>query len=77
MLNVMPYSTVRKLGKSHKDLKETNTTMSNFTGGSTLALGFLIAELTVGPKTTNTVFFVVNAKPGYSVFLGREWIHAN
>ena len=34
VLNVMPCSTVNKLGKNHKDLKETNMTMSNFIGGS-------------------------------------------
>ena len=77
MLNVMPYSTIKKLGKSRKDLKETNMIMSNFTGGSTLALDFLIVELTVEAKTTNTMFFVVDAKPGYTILLGREWIHAN
>ena len=52
-------------------------TMSNFTRGGTLALGFLIVELTVGTRTTNTVFFVVDAKLGYTILLGREWIHAN
>ena len=56
VFNVMPYSAVEKLGKSHKDFKKTNIVMSNFTGESTLALGVLIAELTVGSKTTNTIF---------------------
>lgn len=40
MLNVVSYSTVKKLGKSREDLKETNMTMFNFTGGSTPALEF-------------------------------------
>ena len=77
VLNVMPYSTARKLGKSRKDLKETNMTMSNFIGGSTPALGFLITELTVGSKTTITAFFVADAKTGYTILLGKEWIYAN
>ena len=77
VLNVMPYSTIEKLRNSHKDLKETNMTMSNFTGGSTPALGFLIAKLTVGSRATNTLFFVTDARPGYTVLLGIEWIHAN
>ena len=62
VLNVMPYNMVKKLGKSYKDLRGTDMTMSNFTKGSTPALGFLIAKLTVGSKLTNIVFFVVNAK---------------
>ena len=77
VFNVMPYSAVEKLRKSHKDLKKTNIVLSNFTGESTLALGVLIAELTVGSKTTNTLFFVINGKPGYTILLGREWIHAS
>ena len=40
VLNVMPFRTIKRLGKSHKDLKETNMTTSNFTRGCTLALGF-------------------------------------
>ena len=76
-MNVMLYDTVKRLCKSHKDLKETNMTISNLTGGSTLALGFLITKLIVRSRTTNTVFFIVNAKPGYTVLLSREWIHAN
>ena len=77
MLNVIPYNMVKKLNKSDKDLNETNMTMSNFTGGSTLTLGFLIAKLIVGPRTTNNVFFVVDVKLGYTILPGKEWIHAN
>ena len=73
----MPFSTVTRLGKGCKDLKETNMTMSNFTGESTLALGYLIVKLIVGFKTTNTVFVVVDTKSRYTILLGREWIHAN
>ena len=77
VFNVMPYSTGVKLGKSHKDLKKTNITMFNFIWKSTLALGFLITELTTESRTTNTLFFVVDSRPGYTILLGREWIHAN
>ena len=51
--------------------------MTNFTGESIDTLGFYIAELIVGTKTSTTVFFVVDAKPGYSLLLGRDWIHSN
>ena len=40
VLNVMPFSTIKRLGKNHKDLKQTNMTISNFTRGCTPALGF-------------------------------------
>ena len=73
-MNVMPVGILKKLGKSQKDLKETNMKMTNFIRESIDALGFYIAELTVGTKTSTTVFFVVDAKPGYSLLLGRDWI---
>ena len=34
-------------------------------------------ELTIGSKTLLTTFFVINGKGSYSLFLGRDWIHAN
>ena len=55
-MNVMPVGVLKKLGKSQKDLKKTNMKMTNFTGESTDALGFYIVELTVGTKTSSTVF---------------------
>ena len=72
VLNVIPYSMVKMLGKSRKDLKETNMTMSNFTGKSTPVFDFLIVELIVGSKTTNTVFFIVDAKPRYNILLAKS-----
>ena len=51
--------------------------MTNFIGESTNALGFYIVELTVSTKTSATVFFVMDAKLGYSLLLGRDWIHSN
>ena len=77
VLNMMPYSSDRNLRKSHKDLKETNMTMLNFTRESTPAIGFLITKLTVGSRTSNIVFFVVDGRPGRTILLGREWIHVN
>ena len=71
VLNMMSYSMVKKLGKSYKDLKDTNMIMSNIIRGSTPALSVLIVELKVGFRTTNTVFLVVDAKLRYTILLGR------
>ena len=55
-----------------KDLKETNKKMTIFNRESTDTLGFYIANLTIRSKTSNTVFFVVDAKHGYSLLFGRD-----
>jgi hypothetical protein len=65
-VNIMPYSMLRQLGCSAKDLIKTNVTQ-----------GVLNVDLTVGSKIVLTSFFIVSSKSMYTVLLGRDWIHAN
>ena len=77
VLNVMPITTLKKLGKSKLDLISTNIKMTNFTSKVTDAIELLVANVTVGPKMLSLAFFVVDAKLSYFVLLGRDWIHFN
>ena len=45
--------------------------MTNFTEGATLALGVLVAEITVRPKIMYFAVFIVDAKLAFSVLLGN------
>jgi hypothetical protein len=76
-VNIMPYSMLRRLGHSAKDLIKTNVTLSDFNGQASEAQGVLNVDLTVGSKTIPTSFFIVSSKSTYTVLLGRDWIHAN
>ena len=76
-VNLMPYSTCRKLGKMTEELIKTNMILNDFNGNPSEAKGVLTAELTVGSKILPTSFFVIDGKGAYSVLLGRDWIHAN
>ncbi|KAK1666131.1 hypothetical protein QYE76_054290 [Lolium multiflorum] len=76
-VNIMPYSMLRRLGRSTSDLIKTNVTLSDFNGQASDAQGVLNVDLTVGRKTIPTTFFVVDSKSTYAVILGRDWIHAN
>ena len=76
-VNIMPYSMLRRLGRSSADLIKTNITLNDFNGLSSEAQGVLNVDLTVGRKTIPTSFFVVDSKSTYAVLLGRDWIHAN
>lgn len=58
IMTVILVGILSKIGKTQKDLKEINMKMTNFIGKSIKALGFSIAELTVGTKISSTVFFV-------------------
>jgi hypothetical protein len=63
IINLMPYSFFKKMGKSDEELIKTNMTAS--------------MELTMGSKTLATTFFIAKVQGNYSVILGQDWIHAN
>ena len=74
-VNLMPYSVLRRLGRSSADLTKTNVMLNDFNRQPSEAMGVLNVELTVGRKTIPTSFFIVNSKSTYTVLLGRDWIH--
>jgi hypothetical protein len=76
-VNIMPYSVLRRLGRSTEDLIKTNITLSDFNGQALEAQGVLNMDLTMGSKTVLTSFFIIRSKSRYTVLLGRDWIHAN
>jgi len=76
-VNLMPYSTFRKLGKRTKDLYPTDMRLTDFSGNISVTKGAICVELTVGSKSFPTTFFVVDAEGTYSLLLGRHWIYAN
>src|SRR6185436_13596642 len=67
-VNLMPYSVLRRLGRSSADLIKTNVTLNDFNRQPSEAMGVLNVELTVGRKTIPTSFFIVNSKSTYTVF---------
>jgi hypothetical protein len=76
-VNIMPYSVLRRLGRSAEDLIKTNIALNDFNGQASEAQGILNVDLTVGSKTVPTSFFIINSKSTYTVLLRRDWIHAN
>jgi hypothetical protein len=76
-VNIMPYSVLRRLGRSAEDLIKTNIALSDFNGQASEAQGVLNMDLTMGSKIAPTSFFIVNSKSAYTVLLRRDWIHAN
>ena len=77
VVNLMPYFTFRKLGKTAEDLCQTNMRLTDFSGNVSATKGAVCVELTIGSKSLPTTFFVVDAKGTYSILLGGDWIHVN
>uniref|UniRef100_A0A0A9CWK2 Peptidase A2 domain-containing protein n=1 Tax=Arundo donax TaxID=35708 RepID=A0A0A9CWK2_ARUDO len=76
-VDIMPMTTFRKLGKTADELIKTNMILRDYGGGTSEAKGVLNVELTIGSKTIQVTFFVIDGKGAYSLLLGRDWIHAN
>jgi hypothetical protein len=77
-VNLMPYSSYRKLGKQDDELVKTNMTLSGVGNDSSIkARRVTSVELTIRTKTLAASFFVADVEGNYSLILGRDWIHAN
>jgi hypothetical protein len=75
--NIMPFSVFSKLNRKESELMKTNKRLSGFSGELSEAKGVISMKLTVGSKTVETAFFVVDIRGRYDILLGRDWIHAN
>ena len=61
-INLMPYTTFRKLGKGPGDLLETDMMLRDFGGNTSKTRGVINVELIIGSKTLLTTFFVLMEK---------------
>jgi hypothetical protein len=77
VINLMPYSVFKKLGREDDELVKTNLMLNDVGGNPMEALGVVSMELTIGSKSLATTFFVIEVQCNYSVILGRDWIHVN
>jgi hypothetical protein len=75
VVNLMPQSLLKRIGKTDKDLKPHNVILSNYEGTTGHFLGALQVSLTVGTVVRPTLFMVVPSKANFNLLLGREWIH--
>ncbi|XP_012700706.1 protein NYNRIN-like [Setaria italica] len=75
IVNLMPYSLFKKLGRSDEELIKTNMTISGVGGGEPIgAKGVVSMELTVESKTLATAFFVVETQDNFSLILGHYFV---
>ena len=71
-VNLMPYTTFRKLGKGLEDLLETDMMLRDFGGNASKTRGAVNIELTIGGKALPTTFFMIDGKGTYSLLLGHD-----
>jgi hypothetical protein len=76
-VNLMPYTMLRKIGKSDEDLTQTDMALVDIKGNISSAQEAICVDLTIGSKTLPTTFFVIKGRGSYNLLLARDWIHAN
>jgi hypothetical protein len=71
-INVMSYTTFRKLGMGPGDLTPTSIVLNDFAGNPSDTKGCVHVDLMIGSKTLLMTFFVIEGKGAYSLLLGRD-----
>jgi hypothetical protein len=77
VVDLMPYTMLRKIWKSDEDLTQTDIMLVDFEGNVPPAQGAICVELTIGSKILPTAFFVIKGRGSYNLLMGRDWIHVN
>jgi hypothetical protein len=73
IINLMPYSFFKEMGKSDEELIKTNTMINDVGDGDPIgAKGVDSMELIAGSKTLATAFFVTEVQGNYSIILGAR-----
>ncbi|CAL8990430.1 unnamed protein product [Prunus brigantina] len=76
-VNIMPKSTMMKLGITMDELSRSRLMIQGFNQGGQRAIGMIRIELVIGDLKSNTLFHVIDAKTSYNLLLGRPWVHEN
>ncbi|KAL0420666.1 UNVERIFIED_CONTAM: hypothetical protein Slati_3089500 [Sesamum latifolium] len=76
-VNIMPKTTMKKMGITSEDLSRSRLTIQGFDQGTQRAVGMTWLDLTVGELKASTLFHVIDARTSYNLLLGRPWLHEN
>ncbi|KAI5349399.1 hypothetical protein L3X38_002286 [Prunus dulcis] len=76
-VNIMPKSTMIKLGITVDELSRSRVMIQGFNQGGQRAMGMIRIELVIGDLRSNTLFHVIDAKTSYNLLLERPWVHEN
>ena len=73
--NVLPYSTLQQLPVDLSTVEPNSIIVKAFDGTQREIMGDISLQLEIGPTTFMTEFQVMDIEPGYTMLLGRPWIH--
>ncbi|KAL0325192.1 UNVERIFIED_CONTAM: hypothetical protein Sradi_5088500 [Sesamum radiatum] len=73
----MPKSTMKKLGITLEDLSRSRLTIQGLDQTTQRLVGMTPLDLIVGELKASTLFYAIDARTSYNLFLGRSWLHEN
>ncbi|KAL0396286.1 UNVERIFIED_CONTAM: hypothetical protein Scaly_0077000 [Sesamum calycinum] len=76
-INIIPKSTMKKLGMTSEDLSHTRLTIQGFDQGTQRAVGMTRLDFTMGELKVSTLFHVIDARTSYNLLLERSWLYEN
>ncbi|KAK4411917.1 hypothetical protein Sango_0264700 [Sesamum angolense] len=77
VVNIMPKSTMKKLGITLEDLSRSRLKIQGFNQRTQRAIGMTRLDLTVGKLKASTLFHIIDARTSYNLLLGKSWLHEN
>ncbi|PIM97563.1 hypothetical protein CDL12_29966 [Handroanthus impetiginosus] len=76
-VNIMPKSTMKRLGIPAEDLSRSRLTIQGFNQDGQKAIGTIRLDLMIGELKASTLFHIIDANTSYHLLLGRSWLHEN
>lgn len=74
-INIMPYSTFKKLEIPENRVVESSIAITGFGGERKESAGYVVVDLAVGPIRAATKFHLIDAQTNYHIILGRRWMY--
>ncbi|XP_074290338.1 uncharacterized protein LOC141617067 [Silene latifolia] len=76
-VNLMPKATTKELGITVDELSSSRTVIHGFNLNGERAIGMIRVNLNMGDLSSETLFYVIEAKTSFKLLLGRPWKHEN
>ncbi|PIN10178.1 hypothetical protein CDL12_17234 [Handroanthus impetiginosus] len=76
-VNIMPKSTMKRLGILAQDLSHSRLTIQGFNQDGQRAIGMIRLGLMIGELKASILFHIIDARTSYYLLLGRPWLHEN
>ncbi|PIN05644.1 hypothetical protein CDL12_21814 [Handroanthus impetiginosus] len=76
-VNIMPKSTMKKLGIPAEDLLPSRLTIQGFNQDGQKAISMIRLDLMIGELKASMLFHVIDARTSYHLLMGRPWLHEN